>query len=107
MFGNNFRSRMSGRIVGFSLKAALLAASPAFAEGSKGTWAEAADYNGEILDLIGGAAGLAAQGNTWYKNADEINSLTGVSNPPGCFGEMVGCYSLFIRAGAVPTQPLR
>lgn len=82
VFGNNFRSRMSGRIaLAFRAKAALLAASPAFAEGSKGTWAEAADYNGEILDLIGGVAGLAAQGNTWYKNADEINSLTGGSNP--------------------------
>lgn len=81
VFGNNFRSRMSGRIaLAFRAKAALLAASPAFAEGSKGTWAEAADYNGEILDLIG-VAGLAAQGNTWYKNADEINSLTGGSNP--------------------------
>ena len=80
--GANFRSRMSGRIaLAFRAKAALLAASPAFAEGSKGTWAEAADYNGEILDLIGGVAGLAAQGNTWYKNADEINSLTGGSNP--------------------------
>ena len=39
VFGNNFRSRMSGRIaLAFRAKAALLAASPAFAEGSKGTW---------------------------------------------------------------------
>ena len=98
VFGNNFRSRMSGRIaLAFCAKAALLAASPAFAEGSKGTWAEAADYNGEILDLIGGVAGLAAQGNTWYKNADEINSLTGGSNPPEMLwrnGKDATAYSL-------------
>jgi hypothetical protein len=74
---------MSARIaLAFRAKAALLAASPAFAEGSNGSWADAADYNGELLDMIGGASGLATQGNTWYKNADEINNLTGGSNPP-------------------------
>lgn len=83
VFGDNFRSRMSGRIaLAFRAKAALLAASPAFAAGSTTSWAEAADYNGEMLDLIGGVSGLAAQGHTWYKNADEINNLTGGSNPP-------------------------
>lgn len=83
VFGSNFRSRMSARIaLAFRAKAALLAASPAFAEGSNGSWADAADYNGELLDMIGGASGLATQGNTWYKNADEINNLTGGSNPP-------------------------
>ena len=35
----------------FRAKAALLAASPAFAEGSKGTWAEAADYK-ELLCAV-------------------------------------------------------
>lgn len=83
VFGDNFRSRMSGRIaLAFRAKVALLAASPAFAAGSTTSWAEAADYNGEMLDLIGGVSGLAAQGHTWYKNADEINNLTGGSNPP-------------------------
>ena len=66
VFGSNFRSRMSARIaLAFRAKAALLAASPAFAEGSNGSWADAADYNGELLDMIGGASGLATQGNTW------------------------------------------
>lgn len=98
VFGNNFRTRMSGRIaLAFRAKAALLAASPAFADGSNATWAEAADYNGEILDLIGGVAGLAANGNTWYKNADEINNLTGGSNPPEMLwrnGKDATAYSL-------------
>lgn len=98
VFGDNFRSRMSGRIaLAFRAKTALLAASPAFAEGSSATWSEAADYNGEILDLIGGVSGLAAQGHTWYKNAAEINDLTGGSNPPEMIwrnGKDATAYSL-------------
>lgn len=98
VFGDNFRSRMSGRIaLAFHAKTALLAASPAFAEGSSATWSEAADYNGEILDLIGGVSGLAAQGHTWYKNAAEINDLTGGSNPPEMIwrnGKDATAYSL-------------
>lgn len=98
VFGDNFRSRMSGRIaLAFRAKTALLAASPAFAEGSSATWSEAADYNGEILDLIGGVSGLAAQGHTWYKNAAEINNLTGGSNPPEMIwrnGKDATAYSL-------------
>lgn len=89
---------MSGRIaLAFRAKTALLAASPAFAEGSSATWSEAADYNGEILDLIGGVSGLAAQGHTWYKNAAEINDLTGGSNPPEMIwrnGKDATAYSL-------------
>ncbi|WP_287641454.1 RagB/SusD family nutrient uptake outer membrane protein [Bacteroides sp.] len=98
VFGDNFRSRMSGRIaLAFRAKTALLAASQAFAEGSSATWSEAADYNGEILDLIGGVSGLAAQGHTWYKNAAEINDLTGGSNPPEMIwrnGKDATAYSL-------------
>lgn len=98
VFGDNFRSRMSGRIaLAFRAKTALLAASQAFAEGSSATWSEAADYNGEILDLIGGVSGLAAQGHTWYKNAAEINNLTGGSNPPEMIwrnGKDATAYSL-------------
>ena len=98
VMGQKSRQLFNGLIArAYRVRTALLAASPAFAEGSKGTWAEAADYNGEILDLIGGVAGLAAQGNTWYKNADEINSLTGGSNPPEMLwrnGKDATAYSL-------------
>ncbi|HCC51702.1 MAG TPA: RagB/SusD family nutrient uptake outer membrane protein, partial [Porphyromonadaceae bacterium] len=55
VFGENFRTRMSSRIaMAFRAKAALLGASPAFAQGTTVTWADAANYNGELLDLIGG-----------------------------------------------------
>lgn len=78
VFGSSFQLRMSGRIAkAYRAKAALLAASPAFADGSGVTWTDAADYNGELLDLIGGVNGLAANGLTWYANADEISSLSG------------------------------
>lgn len=82
VFGSTFRTRMSGRIaMAFRAKAALMAASPAFASGTTTTWEDAARYNGELLKLIGGADGLAANGNTWYKNADEINNLGAGENP--------------------------
>ena len=82
VFGEIFRMRMSARIaMAFRAKAALLGASPAFADGTTVTWKEAADYNGELLDLIGGVSGLASNGNTWYKNADEIANLGAGANP--------------------------
>lgn len=97
---------MSARIaLAFRAKAALLAASPAFAEGSNGSWADAADYNGELLDMIGGASGLATQGNTWYKNADEINNLTGGSNPPEMIGETVKMLRL-MRWNRLSSRPV-
>lgn len=82
VFGEIFRMRMSARIaMAFRAKAALLGASPAFSEGTTVTWKEAANYNGDILDLIGGVSGLASNGNTWYKNADEIANLGAGANP--------------------------
>ncbi len=82
VFGENFRTRMSSRIaMAFRAKAALLGASPAFAQGTTVTWADAANYNGELLDLIGGLSGFDTQGNTWYKNAHEIANLGAGANP--------------------------
>lgn len=82
VFGAMFRTRMSGRIaMAFRAKAALLAASPAFAEGSSYDWEDAANTNGELLQMIGGVAGLSATGNTWYKNGAEIDALGAGENP--------------------------
>lgn len=82
VFGDNFRTRMSSRIaMAFRAKAALLGASPAFAGGTAATWEDAANYNGELLDMIGGVGGLDATGNTWYKNGAEINALGAGANP--------------------------
>lgn len=82
VFGAMFRTRMSGRIaLAFRAKAALLAASPAFTEGSEYDWEDAANENGELLRLIGGVAGLSPTGNTWYKNGSEIDALGAGENP--------------------------
>lgn len=99
VFGENFRTRMSGRIAkAFRAKAALLAASPAFAAGSSiSSWMDAADYNGELLDLIGGVSGLDADGNTWYKNGPEIDNLGAGENPQEMLwrnGKETSSYSL-------------
>lgn len=82
VFGQRFRTRMTARIAkAFRAKAALLAASPVFAEGTSVTWADAANYNGELLDLIGGVSGMASNGFTWYKNTSEISALGAGENP--------------------------
>ncbi|WP_276483428.1 RagB/SusD family nutrient uptake outer membrane protein [Paraflavitalea pollutisoli] len=80
--GVNFRGLVSGRIVkAIRSKAALLAASPAFAAGNSGTWADAANYAGELLTMKGGITGLAANGLTWYANTSEIAGLADGANP--------------------------
>lgn len=66
VFGVKFKGRVSGRVLkAFQARAALLAASPAFAE-SGITWADATEENGKVLDIIGGLDGLDPTGNKWY-----------------------------------------
>lgn len=67
VFGEKFCGRLSGRIIeAFISRASLLAASPAFAEGSGVKWADAADAAAVVLDRIGGIAGMDMLGGTWY-----------------------------------------
>lgn len=119
VFGKQFRTRMSGRIsMAFRAKAALLAASPAFAQGTTVTWEDAAIYNGELLDMIGGISGLDPKGNTWYKNKDEIDNLGAGENPKEMLwrnGKSTSDYgleqnqfppSLYGRGQVNPTQNL-
>ncbi|NII29308.1 RagB/SusD family nutrient uptake outer membrane protein [Pseudoflavitalea sp. X16] len=81
--GVTFRGLLSGRIAkAIRSKAALLAASPAFSSGNSTTWADAANYAGEVLTLKGGVSALAATGLTWYSNASEIAGLANGANPP-------------------------
>jgi len=84
VFGAYDRQRMTTRIVkGLRAKVSLLAASPAFSQGTTVTWAKAADDAAASLDLIGGVAGMAGNGGYWYasKNAGEINALASGVNP--------------------------
>ncbi|NLR77131.1 RagB/SusD family nutrient uptake outer membrane protein [Chitinophaga eiseniae] len=81
-FGAAFRGFLTGRIAkAIRSKAALLAASPAFSTGNTTTWADAADYAGEVLSLKGGVSALASNGLTWYANAAEIAGLADGANP--------------------------
>ncbi|PKQ43583.1 RagB/SusD family nutrient uptake outer membrane protein [Confluentibacter flavum] len=83
VFGFYARQRMTARIAkAVKAQAALLAASPAYSNANTTTWAIAANYAGELLNLNGGVMGLAPNGHTWYTNVNEMNNLgTGV-NPP-------------------------
>ena len=82
VFGEKGRQRFSGRIAkAVKAQAALMAASPAYSEASGISWAQAANYAGEVLTLNGGVAGIAENGYTWYANADEIDDIGGGTNP--------------------------
>lgn len=82
VFGDNARLLVSGRIVrAIKAQAALLAASPAFGNSNTTTWADAADFAAEIIDLNGGVGGLAPDGDTWFANIAQINTVAGGVNP--------------------------
>ena len=81
VFGDFARQRVSGRIVKFvKAQAALLAASPAYSSGNTTTWADAANYAGDLLTMNNGINGIDPIGLTWYKNS-EINTLGTGINP--------------------------
>ena len=81
-FGAAFRGLFTARIAkAIRAKAALLAASPAFASGTSTTWADAANYAAGLINLKGGISALAANGTTWYSNATEITGLADGANP--------------------------
>lgn len=66
----------------FRVRTALLAASPAFQHASNtATWEEAANDAAEIIEFNGGISGLSPTGGTYYANANEIDNLSGGSNP--------------------------
>ncbi len=84
VFGAYNTQRLTARIVkGIRAKMSLLAASPAFSQGTTVTWEKAADDAAAVLDLIGGIAGMANNGVYWYasKNSAEINGLAAGNNP--------------------------
>ncbi|MNX45891.1 SusD family protein [compost metagenome] len=81
VFGSTFKLRMTKRIAqAIRARAALLAASPAYSEGSKTTWEQAATYAGEVIQAKGGPSGIDPKGFTWY-NKEVVDGLTSGSNP--------------------------
>jgi len=84
VFGAYNRERLTERIVkGIRAQVALLAASPAFSEGTTVTWADAANAADDVLNLIGGVSGITNNGGYWYakKNSSEISGLSSGINP--------------------------
>jgi hypothetical protein len=76
VFGTFNRQRVSGRILkAIKARAALLAASPAYnPQATSAKWQNAANYAGEVLNLIGGTSGLDPQGALFY-NAANVNAI--------------------------------
>ena len=63
-------------------RATLLAASPAFQDASNaGTWEDAAIAAAEVLEYIGGIAGLDPTGHTFFNNTGELDKLDNGINP--------------------------
>lgn len=84
VFGAYNAQRLTTRIVrGIRAKTSLLAASPAYAQGTTVTWEKAADDAAAVLDGIGGLSGIASNGVYWYasRNSGEINGLSAGNNP--------------------------
>ncbi len=85
VFGEDARLLITGRITrAIRAQAALLAASPAFNDPTNTTtWADAANYAAEVIDLNGGITGLDPNGLVWYTNANgQIASAgSGLSSP--------------------------
>jgi len=74
VFGSNNNLRMSGRhIKAFQAKLELLAASPAFLNGSGGHYEKAANLAAELINDIGGVAGLDPGGLLFYDEDSDRN----------------------------------
>lgn len=81
-FGNGNRQLLSARIaLGVKAQTALLAASPAYSEGSGLNYEQAANIIGELLDLNNGLSGFDNNGLLWYEGAIVDNLGSGL-NPP-------------------------
>ena len=81
VLGTNFSGRFSGRIARAVLaQAAIMAASPAFTDGSGVTYEQAAKYAKNVLDLNGGVSGIDTDGLEWYADPN-MSNLSGGECP--------------------------
>lgn len=81
VFGRSARQLFNGLIArAYKARICLLAASPAF-EASNSTWDAAADAAANVLDYIGGPAGMDNKGLTYYCNTADIEALGDGTNP--------------------------
>ena len=83
VFGATFNGRVSGRIAeSIKVLTAILAASPAYAEGSGVTYEDAAELAASSLDRIGGVAGVDPTGYKWFMDKTTIDGLGSGACPP-------------------------
>ena len=83
VFGATFNGRVSGRIAeSIKVLTAILAASPAYAEGSGVTYEDAAEVAASALDRIGGVAGVDPTGYKWFMDKTTIDGLGSGACPP-------------------------
>jgi starch-binding outer membrane protein, SusD/RagB family len=84
VFGDNAKNRMSARIArAVRAQAALLAASPAYSDGSNISWEDAANMMAVVLSDLGSnpIAEMDPLGNQWYVNNAAIRDMTAGFNP--------------------------
>lgn len=84
VFGDNAKNRMSARIAkAVRAQAALLAASPAYSDGTDVSWEEAANLMAEVLSGLGSnpVSQIDPTGNIWYANSQAIQNLPAGVNP--------------------------
>ena len=83
VFGDTFRGRISGRIAQ-TIKAltALLAASPAYTEGTNVTYVDAANEAAAVLKHINGVAGMDPTGYKWFMDKKTLDALGSGECPP-------------------------
>ena len=83
VFGDSFNGRISGRIAQ-TIKGltALLAASPAYADGTDVTYADAADEIAVVLKTINGVSGVDPKGHRWFMEKSTIDNLASGQCPP-------------------------
>ena len=84
VFGERARNRLDGSIAEAILaQTLLLAASPAFSEGTGITYAEAAEQFAVVLRLLGSnpVAEIDPQGHFWFDNRPMLNTLGAGVNP--------------------------
>ncbi|WP_139956620.1 RagB/SusD family nutrient uptake outer membrane protein [Flavicella sediminum] len=73
--GAQYNLRVSGRIVkALKARVALFAASPSFLNGQSGYYDVAADMASEVLNTVGGIAGMDPQGVEFYATDDNLTS---------------------------------
>lgn len=82
VFGDYNRLLFNGLIAkSFRSRLMLLAASPLFAEAKAASWTDAANAAAQVIDILGGVAGIDPNGVTYYDNESDLTNMAAGWNP--------------------------